>query len=181
MQRWLTEATHTMQRSIFILRSAKWGHSGGPEYIPPSPSWIIHCLLFLSNPKGRRSVCVWARLCARWQHLPRAQTSGWIQPMWQTESRLFNEKVDERWHSLAASHTPPPPPPPCSLQHSDFHLEEQSRHWVVTATTTNKAYSPPHPKKKKRKIKMIQPPSDRSHLASRHTQLFHLFQAKQSG
>lgn len=132
------------------LRWSCWIHS-------PSLSWIICCLLFLSSPGGGACfhtaqwavcprvcvtllcVCVYAcNIC------PKHQTRGWIEPMWQTESRLFNEKVDERWHSLATFHTHhrqhSPPPHFHSLQHSDFHLDELSRHWVVTVTTSNNVY-----------------------------------------
>lgn len=106
-------------------------------------SIMNHLLLIIPvQPRGARFHTAWWAVCTcacaplsmrALVHdiCPKRRTRGWIQLMWQTESRLFNEKVDERWHSLATFHTPPP----YSQQHSDFHLDEPSR--VVTVTTGN--------------------------------------------
>lgn len=129
------------------MRSLRW--SSGIH--SPSPSWIIYCLLFLSCPtwggglglafiqSNRLCACAHGGIYGAPVHgiCPRHWAREQIQPMWQTECRLFNGKVDERWHSLATFHTPPTPHSPPRL---GFHLDEPSRQQVVTVTTTNNVY-----------------------------------------
>lgn len=141
--------------SIFILRSAKWGHSGGPaEYIPH----LYHesSAAYYSCPaQGGLAFIQWAaRACARAQASMRARsharTSAQSSKRGDRHSPCDRQRAGclmRKWmrgdiHWLPFTHRPPRSP-----QHSDFHLDEPSRHWVVTVTTSNNVYIFPKNKK----------------------------------
>lgn len=111
-----------IQWSIFILRSAKWGHSGGlTEYIlhlhHESSAAYYSCPARGGGGVGvgglllyRAIGCVYVRACVDTlqcecaptfcaRYLPKAQNEV-MDTAYVTECSLFNEKVDERWHSL---------------------------------------------------------------------------------
>lgn len=141
-----------IQWSIFMLRSAKWGRSGGlTEYIPHLHHESSAAYYSCPAQGGRGGMllfraigCVYVRACLHcsvWVHanfcaryLPKAQNEG-MDTAYVTGCRLFNEKMDGRWHSLGTFF-------PQHLSFStDLHLDRLSRLQVDTETSADHVYS----------------------------------------
>lgn len=116
LQRWLANTTGVKARMRYnglYLFSGLLNEVTQVVLLNTFPISIMNHLLLIIpvQPRGLafiqgNGLCVCTRACAT--SAQRTGRGGWIQPRWQTESRLFNEKVDERWHSLATSHTDNP-------------------------------------------------------------------------
>lgn len=112
-----------IQWSIFILRSAKWGHSGGLTECIPHLHHESSAAYYSCPAQGGHAFILSKRLCVRACMLalqclsarqllvhdicPKHRTKAWIQPMWQGAGCLMRKWMRGDIHCVLLFLTPP--------------------------------------------------------------------------